>query len=83
MSEPRAICQQEGCTEQAVTRGYCMKHYTRKYREGTFTDVNKHGQVKTCNVDGCERRATSRGLCTKHYQRLMRFGSVDCARRKV
>lgn len=65
-------CSVPGCTDDAMVRGWCNKHYIRWRKYG---DPLQSGPVKPrfpsgpCSVEGCDRGTVARGMCTMHYQR--------------
>lgn len=72
-------CSVDGCSRQAVTRGWCHGHFQRWWRGGDVRpDRPLRRQVNfACSVDGCDRDAVARQLCRTHYRRLLSSGSVE------
>jgi hypothetical protein len=69
-------CSIEGCTRQAVSRGWCHGHYQRWARTGDVApDQPLSRQVNfECSIDWCDRDAISKGLCRTHYRRQLHSG---------
>jgi hypothetical protein len=69
-------CSIEGCTRQAVSRGWCHGHFQRWARTGDVAPDRPLGRQVNfeCSVEGCDRDAISKGLCRTHYRRLLRVG---------
>lgn len=64
-------CSVAGCNHKAVSRGWCITHYTRWRTHG---DVQAHipiraiGQQATC----CSAKHYANGLCANHYMQKWR-----------
>jgi HNH endonuclease len=73
---PRKPCSVDGCTRDAVTRGWCHGHYQRWVRLGDVIPGRPLGrQVNfACTVDGCAGDAVARNLCRTHYRRYLATG---------
>ena len=71
-------CQAPPCDREAVTAGYCPKHYQQIRRCGRLTPEREYGKWKgaPCQVDGCERVVIARGYCERHYQQVRRHGRL-------
>ena len=69
-------CSIEGCSRQAVSRGWCHGHYQRWVRLGDVMPDRPLGrQVNfACSIDGCDRDAYARQLCKTHYRRWLASG---------
>ena len=76
---PSKQCLVDGCTRDAVTRGWCHGHYQRWVRLGAVTPGRPLGrQVNfACSVDGCTRDAYARQLCKPHYRRFLASGDAQ------
>jgi hypothetical protein len=76
---PRKPCSVDGCTRDAVTRGWCHGHYQRWVRLGDVMPDRPLGrQVNfACSIDGCERDAYARQLCKPHYRRMLAVGDAE------
>jgi hypothetical protein len=72
------VCAVEGCSRQAVSRGWCHGHYQRWVRLGDVLPQRPlRRQVNVgCSVQGCDRDAVSRQLCRTHYRRLLARGDA-------
>jgi len=79
---PRNICSIDGCTRDAVSRGWCHGHYQRWVRLGDVMPGRPLGrQVNfACSVDGCSRDAYARRLCKPHYRRVLATGDPQAAK---
>jgi hypothetical protein len=53
----RKYCSQNGCDNQIVQGGVCVKHGAR---------------VKRCNQNGCDNQVLQGGVCVKHGARKRR-----------
>jgi len=75
-------CSVDGCTRQAVSRGWCHGHYQRWVRLGDVQPDRPLGrQVNfACEVDGCDRDAYARQLCRTHYRRRLTKGDPQADR---
>ena len=73
---PFKECSVDGCSRQAVSRGWCHGHYQRWIRLGDVMPDRPLGrQVNfACSVDGCDRDAYARQLCRTHYRRRLNTG---------
>jgi len=69
-------CSIEGCSRQAVSRGWCHGHYQRWVRLGDVMPQRPLGrQVNyACVIDACDRDAYARQLCKTHYRRWLAKG---------
>lgn len=70
-------CLIDGCTNNAQSRGWCSKHYTRWLRHGDPLGGGAFREVKpiaTCSVEGCESDSLARGWCVTHWQRWNKHG---------
>lgn len=89
-------CEGVNCDRDAVSRGFCDKHYRRLLKHGNPEYVATH-IPSWCYAEGCDRFSKSKGLCDKHYRRLIKHGdpnweppsmssicsAADCNRKKV
>lgn len=67
-------CSQDGCREDAFSRGVCSPHYTK------FRSAGKFPAGKSCGEPGCAEPLKGRGRCNKHYQRFKReTATVFCS----
>lgn len=69
----KALCIDEGCGKEAITRGYCRPHYERALRKGLLKKITRS---TVCSLAGCSEDRYSRGLCTVHYHRQYRTGTA-------
>ena len=69
----KAICAVDDCPDGAVTRGWCVKHYTRWKRHGSPTTVVLNAR-SGCVVDGCDGSHHAHGWCNNHYRLWLRYG---------
>jgi len=56
-------CSSEGCTNQVVNGGVCMRHGAR---------------VKRCSREGCTNVAVQGGVCNRHGAKVKRCSSEGC-----
>ncbi len=74
MTMKNEICLEEGCDKKAVNRGYCNKHYQRRWKAGL---IKRKIKVKrTCKVEGCNRKTEALGYCLKHYKQIRNYGKI-------
>ena len=75
-------CSVDGCSRQAVSRGWCHGHYQRWVRLGDVMPDRPLGrQVNfACSIDGCDRDAYARRLCKTHYRRMLATGDPQSAK---
>ena len=75
-------CSIDGCSRQAVSRGWCHGHYQRWVRLGDVRADRPLGrQVNfACSVEGCDRDAYARQLCRTHYRRWLTGGDPQGAK---
>ncbi len=66
-------CSILGCTDPAVGRGWCGRHYARWRKRGT-TDLPEPHRAGTCAVSGCDEVNDSHGMCGLHAQRWRKHG---------
>jgi hypothetical protein len=69
-------CSVNDCTNQAIARNLCKKHYQRWKRYGDPLFVPRaHEKRSTCIIDGCEKKPepNMKGYCRSHYYRLKRY----------
>ena len=55
-------CSSEGCSNQAISGGVCIKH------GAVVTSIRK-----TCSVEGCTTKIRSHGVCTKHGKLVLAY----------
>ena len=70
------VCEIEGCTNKARTKGLCSHHYSRLRNNG---DANYKTKIelnegKPCNVEDCNEPTHAKGLCNTHYRRFFKHG---------
>lgn len=54
------LCSKSGCTNKAIAKGLCAKHYQRKNYGKEYPEE--------CNVEGCDNKYHAKGMCRYHYQ---------------
>ena len=59
----RRICSADGCTNQAVKEGVCIRH---------------GAQVKLCSSEGCSNKSLKGGVCKRHGARVKRCSYEGC-----
>lgn len=76
---PNKPCTVQKCDTEAVTRGWCAKHYMRwrKYGDPNMTVRGYDAQPKVCSCEDCDDEAVSRGFCAKHYTRFRKHGDPN------
>lgn len=62
-----ALCSVEGCKNEEVARGLCMKHYKQSRRNNA---INTEEKPECCTHPGCKGIVYSKGLCRKHYNHM-------------
>ena len=75
------MCKDAECNSNAISKGYCDKHYRRFKKYGNAKTVHKHVN-KTCIDDECNNNAISKGYCDKHYRRFKKKGTSKILQRK-
>jgi len=76
------ICSVGECNNPRYSKGYCRKHYSRLWRNGSVEvncfEPNKFGAF--CNIADCKNKHASSGYCAKHFARMQRHGNPNyCA----
>ena len=70
-------CKVDGCTETAIGKGFCRKHYCAYKRHGDplfRTKVAKgHWEGMECIISDCVRPVRTMGICSMHYSRDFRL----------
>ena len=61
----KKICSADGCTNQVVNGGVCIKHGAK---------------VKRCSKEGCTNYAINGGVCRRHGAKLKRCSKEGCAK---
>ena len=59
----RKLCNSEGCTNQVLKGGVCLKHGAK---------------VKRCSNKACTNKAVKGGVCVKHGAKVLRCNSEGC-----
>ena len=79
---PWKECSIDGCSRQAVSRGWCHGHYQRWVRLGDVMPDRPLGrQVNfACSIEGCDRDAYARQLCKTHYRRWLAKGDPQSSK---
>lgn len=70
-------CIIDGCSDKAIGRRLCKRHYQLLGRRGEDRPPTVRAQNKgrSCSIEGCERPAKIQGLCFLHDGRKRRLGS--------
>jgi hypothetical protein len=65
-----SACLIAACPNQAITRGYCNRHYQKlkKWGDPTGGATYRRG-VLSCDVPGCAEKYHTKGLCRYHHGR--------------
>ena len=83
-------CSSDGCTNQAVKGGVCVKHGAKMKRCSSDGCTNKaqkggvcikHGakvEYKRCSSEGCTNFAIKGGVCIKHGAKRMQCSVEGC-----
>lgn len=72
------VCSEEECERPVWARGFCKKHYSRRYEAGMLEKKRSTRRVdRLCWIGGCERPDRNKGLCSMHANRLRRTGTTD------
>jgi len=73
-------CGAPNCDQQAVSAGYCPRHYQQTRRYGRLTPEREYAvstaKQRYCSVSGCEELHISKGFCYRHYQQIRRHGRL-------
>ena len=66
------LCSSDGCTNQVIKGGVCVKHGAKK-------------ELKRCSSDGCTNQAQKGGVCIKHGAKYIRkqCSSEECTNQVV
>ena len=78
--ENYSICSMNGCSNRAVTKNLCSKHYLRLRVHGDASIVLKKGKpinTTKCLVDECSKLFYAKNLCEKHYRKLLKYGDPN------
>src|SRR5436853_4529591 len=69
-------CSVDDCESKTKTSTcrFCAKHYTRFFRHGDASTLNRPEWRSQCQIKGCMGLAVGHGYCSKHYQRFMKYG---------
>lgn len=80
MTQYIKICKVDNCSDKAIGRGFCWKHYQRwrRYRDTSDPVFNTD---KVCSVEGCNNKVKSNDLCAMHYARMLSNGDVHTVKR--
>eukprot|EP00984_Skeletonema_dohrnii_P020023 scaffold9684_cov147-Skeletonema_dohrnii-CCMP3373.AAC.2 len=86
-------CSREGCTNQVINSGVCVRHGAKVKRcssEGCTNQVvnggvcMRHGaKVKRCSNEGCTSQARKGGVCVRHGAKLKLCSSEGCMNQVV
>ncbi len=77
------VCSIEGCPNPVQARGWCSKHYRRKWVAGRLGDGpdgrRPEYQGTVCSLDGCNGTDLNGvlGYCNKHYLRWRNHGDPN------
>lgn len=75
----------ENCTNKAVKKGLCEKHYRRFKKYGALGPVEhlrEYNNSNICKVDQCNLETWAKGYCNMHYKRFSKEGNPGDATRK-
>jgi hypothetical protein len=76
------ICSFKECTNKAVCKGYCDKHYRRFKKFGDASKVITF-IPKQCSATNCERQSKVKGFCDMHFRRFIKNGTTELIKEKV
>jgi len=60
----KGSCKAEGCSKDAVGKGYCAVHYKR-WRQGTLPKA----RYATCKQEGCRKKQVAFARCEEHQKK--------------
>ncbi len=66
-------CAADDCSRDAVSKGYCDRHYRQVRRNGE-PKTRRNVVAPPCKVDGCDRKSDAKGYCPTHYMRWRKYG---------
>ncbi len=69
-------CGVDECDLDAITKGYCDKHYRRFLRTGDPLKRKSDLRDRHCEREGCPLPRVAKGYCQRHYMRLKKLGYV-------
>jgi hypothetical protein len=67
-----AACKTNTCKKNAVSRGWCLRHYNAWIRSGV---QDPHNPRPLCGVSDCQKSVTSDGWCHRHYKQWKTTGN--------
>ena len=86
-------CRHEGCSNNAVKGGVCIRHgakVTRCREEGCTNRAQKGGvcirhgaKRKRCREEGCTNAAVKGGICIRHGAKLKRCSHEGCTNKAI
>lgn len=89
----KRACSADGCFNQVVQRGVCVKHGAQTKRCRIERCPNgavqggvciKHGaRRKPCRVEGCKNQPVQRGICVRHGAQLPRCNREGCSNQAI
>lgn len=77
-------CKVVWCHDEAVTKGYCNKHYQQMRKHGEVKSETERSKIKVsdkCSISGCDNKVFAKGYCNKHYQQIRKHGSIIAQRK--
>ena len=67
-------CLVEECDNDAISKGYCRKHYLQIRNHQRLTPELEKSRVRLCVVENCNYQHKGKGYCPKHYDRVKKYG---------
>lgn len=77
-SRPRQVCVEPECTEFALARKLCNKHYLRAKQAGTLDQYGRVNKGGTCMEEGCGESSPAGGRCKPHRMRHYSASKPTC-----
>ena len=79
--EQVATCAFAGCDADAVSKGWCQRHY-QQWRNNPKTMSPLENPPPRCAAPGCERTEYAKGYCRRHWRQLNDKGGIVLTRHK-
>lgn len=80
-------CFAPDCDNQAVSTGYCPRHYQQIRRCGRLTPEREYlisvSKQRQCSVSSCDTLQVSKGFCHRHYRQISRHGRLTPEREQI
>ncbi len=67
-------CIVEECDNNALSKGYCGKHYLQIRNHQRLTPELERNRIRLCVVENCNYQHKAKEYCPKHYGRVKKYG---------